>query len=444
MNTQQRKVRSDQKQSDGPVAVSSRRRFLKYAAGLSVAPLLGGESSAAFEPGKGPIFGTPPLEGVKAIRKLAAVTTTYYQYSHADDIITRFFEGYTLVGKHHQPPCQVLGLYVDQLGDPGKDLSRDLANKHGCTIYPTIAEAVTLGGDRLAVDGVLHIVEQGEYPFNEKGQHLYPRKQFFDQIVEVFRRSGRTVPVYVDKHFSYDRAAAHEMYRTSRDLCFPMMAGSSVPVAWRRPPLELPIGVRLDSALALAHGGIEAYGFHGLEALQCMVERRCGGETGVRAVQAFSGAQAWKAAHDGIWSRELLDAALAVIPGNKKQPGNVEEVDHDAVVYVVEYRDGFRAATYMSRRFTGEFGFAARICGQTKPVATWMELIKPERDHFSFLSANIEKMFVSGRPNYPVERTYLVTCVLAYLMDSLFEGGRRIETPDLAICYTPATDIYHG
>ena len=37
-----------------------------------------------------------------------------------------------------------------------------------------------------------------------------------------------------------------------------------------------------------------------------------------------------------------------------------------------------------------------------------------------------------------------VTGMLAYLMDSLFEGGRRIETPDLAICYRPATDIYHG
>ena len=444
MNEQQQPVRNDRKQFDVSAAASTRRKFLKQTAGLTVAPFLCSGAAAGFEPGKGPIFGTPPLEGVKTIRKLAAVTTTYYQYSHADDIITRFFEGYTLVGKHHQPPCQVLGLYVDQLGDPEKDLSRDLAKKHGCTIYPTIAEAVTLGGDRLAVDGVLHIVEQGEYPFNEKGQHLYPRKQFFDQIVEVFRRSGRSVPVYVDKFFSYDRAAAHEMYQTGRELCFPMMAGSSVPVAWRRPPLELPIGVRLDSALALAHGGIEAYGFHGLEALQCMVERRCGGETGVRAVQAFSGKAAWQAADDGTWSRELLDAALAVIPTNKKLAGKVEDADHDAVVFVVEYRDGFRGATYMSRRFTGEFGFAGRICGQSEPVATWMELIKPERDHFSFLSANIERMFVSGRPTYPVERTYLVTGVLAYLMDSLFEGGRRIETPDLAICYRPATDIYHG
>jgi hypothetical protein len=215
-------------------------------------------------------------------------------------------------------------------------------------------------------------------------------------------------------------------------------------VAWRRPPLEIPIGASFESAISVGFSGLESYGFHGLEALQCMVERRRGGEVGVQSVQALSGAAAWRAASEGVWDRSLLDAALSTIPAEKKKAGNVEELDHDAVVFTLEYRDGFRAATYMSRRFTGEFAFAARLKGRPDPVATWMELIKPERDHFSFLAANIEKMFVLGKPAYPVERTYLTTGILACLMDSLFEGGRRILTPDLAIQYTPASDIYHG
>ncbi|MBI3466288.1 MAG: hypothetical protein HY000_25010, partial [Planctomycetes bacterium] len=158
--------------------------------------------------------------------------------------------------------------------------------------------------------------------------------------------------------------------------------------------------------------------------------------------QALSGNAAWQAAADGLWDRSLLDAALAVIP--KKRPGKIDEVDHDAVVYLIEYRDGFRAATYMSRRYTSEFACAGRIRGKAEPAATWMELIKPERDHFSFLTANIEKMFVTGQAAYPVERTYLTTGILDYLMDSLFEHGKRIETPDLAISYRPATNVYHG
>ena len=42
-------------------------------------------------------------------------------------------------------------------------------------IYPTIAEALTLGGGKLAVDGVVLVGEHGNYPKNEKGQTKYPR-----------------------------------------------------------------------------------------------------------------------------------------------------------------------------------------------------------------------------------------------------------------------------
>ena len=70
-------------------------------------------------------------------------------------------------------------------------------------MYPTIAEALRCGGDKLAVDAVLSIVEHGEYPRNEKGQILYPRYEFFKQIVDVFEKDGRAVPVYNDKHLSW-------------------------------------------------------------------------------------------------------------------------------------------------------------------------------------------------------------------------------------------------
>jgi len=66
-----------------------------------------------------------------------------------------------------------------------------VAKAYKIALYPTIAEALCLGGKQLAVDAVLSIGEFGNYPVNAKGQREYPRKRFFDDIVDVFQRNGR-------------------------------------------------------------------------------------------------------------------------------------------------------------------------------------------------------------------------------------------------------------
>jgi hypothetical protein len=383
----------------------------------------------------------PPPEGAK--KRIAAITTAYFRYSHADDIITKFMEGYAVVGRTHLPHCAVVSLYVDQF--PETDIGRGLATRARIPLCGTVEEALTLGTDRLAVDGVLLVGEHGSYPFNSKGQQLYPRRRLFEEVVKVFVRSGRSVPVYNDKHFSYSWLDAQWMYRQSRTIGFPMMAGSSVPVAWREPPLAFRPGIALESALAVGFGGVEVYGFHVLELLQAFVERRRGGETGVRAVQCLEGPAAWDAADKGLWQPELLLAAMRPVPGLKdvpSDPGRLRQADPNAVVFLVDYSDGFRAAAYVSRILVREFAFAARVAQRSEPVSTWCILNKPQRDHFSFLCNHIEVMFRTCQPSYPVERTYLVTGILAALMDSRAAKGERIATPHLAeLGYTPAPEI---
>src|SRR5262249_30721828 len=147
------------------------------------------------------------------------------------------------------------------------DLSKELAQKHGFSLYPDVAGALTLGGKDLAVDGVLLIGEHGDYSYNEKGQKLYPRYELFQKIAAVFRRCGRGVPLFNDKHLSFDPVQALRMAGTARELGVPLMAGSSLPVTWRRPELELPLGCRLEEALVASRGELEIYGIHALEAL---------------------------------------------------------------------------------------------------------------------------------------------------------------------------------
>lgn len=400
---------------------------------ISRRDFLGQTAAAAllFPPAQGnELNPTRALPGSK--KKVAAIVTTYYRFSHADNIVTRFIEGYSIVGKSYPPPCHVASLFIDQVGDT--DIGRPIAKRWGVPTYKTIAEALTLGGDKLAVDGVLIVAEQGDYPDNDKGQKLYPRRQFFEQVVKVFRDSKRSVPVFSDKHLSYSWENAKWMYDQSRELGFPFMAGSSIPVTYRRPDLR-PKNVNWERALSLGYGHFEVYGFHTLEGLQVMMERRGDGETGVRAVQCLEGEDAWKAASAGLWDKSLLEAAIARCP--RTRPGKLEENDKNPIAYLIEYRDGLKAASYMSPRHVGEFAFAGKIKGQEEPASCWYELPKPQRDHFSFLVQHAAEMMLTGKATTPVERTLLTGGMLEALMDSRHQGHKRIETPHLDVKYRP-------
>src|SRR5947209_8578308 len=161
-------------------------------------------------------------------KKVAAVTTEYRKWSHADVILRNLLGGYPDGTK---PNLELVSLYTDQV--PKGDMSRDLAKKHGFKICDSIEEALTLGGKTLAVDGVLSIGEHGKYPENEKGQILYPRRKFFEEICKVFEETKKTVPVFNDKHLAATWDDAKWMYDRARKLFVPFMAGSSIPVTWR-------------------------------------------------------------------------------------------------------------------------------------------------------------------------------------------------------------------
>ena len=133
--------------------------------------------------------------------KVAAITTVWRKDSHADVLISKLIAGYDLEGEPVQPGVDVVSLYVDQF--PENDLGRRWTTRFGIPILGSVREALTLGGDTLAVDGVVIVGEHGEYPWNEKGQHLYPRRELFEQAIDVIRGTGRRVPIFNDKHFSY-------------------------------------------------------------------------------------------------------------------------------------------------------------------------------------------------------------------------------------------------
>ena len=186
------------------------------------------------------------VDSTKKLR-VAAIITEFTYRSHAHVILENFLEPYLFNGNKTESQMNIVSLYVDQF--PRRDMAREVAKTYGITIYPTIGDALRVGGERLAVDAVLSIAEHGKYVTNDKAQMEYPRKRFFDEIVAEFRRSGSTVPVYNDKHLSYRADWATEMVETARSMGFALMAGSSVPLAVRRPSLELPKDAKITEAV---------------------------------------------------------------------------------------------------------------------------------------------------------------------------------------------------
>lgn len=385
-----------------------------------------------------------PLLANESPKRIAMITTIYRYLSHGQHMGDRFLVGYPHNGAWHVPGAKIVSLYVDQ--KPEGDLSEARAKEFGFQVYPTIVETLRCGGKKLAVDAVLIIAEHGDYPTNNIGQKLYPRYEFFEQCVKVFEQDGRAVPVYNDKHLSYSFQKAQQMVSDSKRLGFPMVGGSSLPVTWRLPDVELPLECHIEEAVMVGENGDDdAMDFHALEGMQCMLERRKGGESGVRAVQWIEGEAVWQAG----WSKDLLVAALSrsdtplglTVKDGRTQDlvgsGQLQQLVKKPIAYVIEYRDGLRATMLNLRGALKDFNFAARVKGLGIVSTQFLLTPEPNVTYSACLMNKAEDMFVTGRSPYPIERTLLTSGITEACHKSYGAGGKRLETPYLSVSYQP-------
>jgi SAM-dependent methyltransferase len=367
-----------------------------------------------------------------APKPVAAIVTIYNKGSHSDVILGRILEGWKQDGGPG-PALKLVSLYVDQF--PADDIARAMAKKHSVPIFDTIDGAVGVGTNGLPVDGVLCIGEHGDYPWNDLGQHLYPRRRFLTEIAAALEKRGRVVPVFHDKHLGPAWDDAKWMYERAKELRIPIMAGSSLPVGYRKPDLEIPLGADIEAAVGIGYDGRDVYGFHALECLQCVVERRLGGETGVAWVEALEGEQVWKIVDADPKLAALFAAALEGVP---HVPVDRMRKDEGIALIRIGYRDGFTGHQFLMNVSASLTGVAVKLRGEDQPRVCHFEERPHERyPHFAWLTKAIERMVHTGRSPYPVERTYLTGGILDRALRSLADEGRRRDTPELAIAYAP-------
>jgi hypothetical protein len=364
-----------------------------------------------------------------APKRIAAIITEYRPNSHADVIVGKYLEGFNQDRQPPYPRSKVVSMFTEQV--PENDMSRDMSKKYNVPIFRTVVDALTLGGDTLAVDGILLIGEHGNYPMNDKEQKLYPRFEMFLKITDVFRQYKKSVPVFNDKHLSWNWRQAKRIVEISKELKFPMLAGSTAPVAWRIPAIDTPYGVAQKYAVAVSYSGLDIYGFHLMEALQSVVERRKGGETGVKSVQCLENEDCWSYMDKNEWVKRLFDEAVS--KSNTRKPGELKQIVKTPAAFIIEYNDGLQAAAFLMTGLVEDFTVAVDVVGQTAPFATLMNLQpgKPHH-HFGTLVKNIEIMFETGKAPYPVERTMLTSGMLDFLLESRLQDHKKLDTPQLA------------
>eukprot|EP01052_Picozoa_sp_SAG31_P040989 SAG31_NODE_6088_length_2176_cov_0.989408_1_plen_407_part_10 len=356
--------------------------------------------------------------------------------SHADWIVTKLIDGYWWNGAYCSSRVDVASIYIHQ--HDTSLLGQRVAKTNGIPIYKTVTEALTLGGKKLALDGVVIVAEHGEYATDLKGRWLLPRWWIYQQVVAVFEESNRSVPVFNDKHLSYNWADAKWMFDKSRELKFPLMGGSSIPLYYREPEIEIETDTPITRSIVLGGAGDEGGIFHAIDVLQCFVERRKGGESGVKSVQSIRGAEAWLWIGQNAWVGTLMESVAKKIG---LEPGHFQKVP-ETNVCAIEYNDGTLAAVIGA----GDVGwtYAGEITGSTEPIIVSMLGWAGPYDQYHASNAQphwITEMMVAKQEPYDAERLLLSTGITNYYMESNWESstysaiGRRVETPALNIKY---------
>ena len=364
-------------------------------------------------------------------KRVAILASAYAPRSHAQQMGDRILVGYPYAGAWHRPNLKLVSLHLRRptTGDLGADRSREF----DFPIYPSAAEALRAGGKDFAVDAVL--IFDGD-------------EQVFAECLDAFEFANRAVPVFHDLSLAPGFEKARRMVDSARRLRFPLLAGSSLPVTWRLPAIELPAACRIEETLVVGVGRSEGMDFHALDALGCMVERRAGGETGVKAVQLVEGDAVWKAGDEKRYSKELLIAALSRSDTplglsekdgrtqNLVESGELRVLAKDPAAYFIEYRDGLKASVLMLDGAVKDFNFAARLRGGESYSTQFLLTPEPNATHSACLMRKVEDMIANGIAPYPAERALLAGGILESGAASR-TGGRMLETPHLAVAYKP-------
>ncbi|WP_376769524.1 hypothetical protein [Paenibacillus plantarum] len=357
--------------------------------------------------------------------RVAVIVTEYRFNSHADVILGRLLGDFD-----YSPTIEVVSIYTDQV--PHNDMSRAEAKRCGVPIYSTIEETIELPFAEGGLDGVIIIAEHGDYPRDEKGRIHYPRRQMLEEVLKSLDKLQIRVPVFSDKHFSYNIEDTLWIYQQVKKRNLPFMAGSSIPHTPYVPPIADEQLITAEEWLVASYSNlVEAYGYHALEVLQSVAERRAGGETGIKSIQTLEGAEVWEAMEQGVWPEDMLLSCLAL--NSSKKIIHPSESNEPTYLIVIEYLDGTKGYVFQQENLESYWSFSLRNQQGIFAAKCESDDDRPFK-HFETLTQMIEQFIITGKEQFPIERVFMSSGMINYAIESLYQH-KKLETLELQIDY---------
>ena len=379
---------------------------------------------------------------MRTLRKIAFLLEEFSKPSPAQQLVDRFLAGYVTNGEFRRSPFESASAYVMLSSNP-PDLEQRI--KDFKLVVASRADQAVEGADAVIIAS------------RKPGALANER---FVQI--ALERAPQGGACFVHGALANSLERAQEFLSLARSRKIALLAGTPLCVTWRLPEVELPPATPLSEALIVVQANpspsqtsppappssLRGAELHALEGLLPVIERRRGGESGVRSIRFLEGKELWKAGDKGNWSWALLAAALSrshspqgdpVLDGRSQDLaglGLVPKLARNPRGWLLEHCDGLRSALLVLDGVVADFNFAVRAQDGSVVSAQLFRAPPPAEHHYSRLAAAIEDFFQTGQSPWPVERNLLIAGLLETFRQPSSRSGKRIETPGSNIVYS--------
>jgi len=365
----------------------------------------------------------PPL------RQIAFVLEDFALQTPAQQLLDRFLFGYRSNGAFHKPDG--LRVTVARAGDLQSPATvSDLLRTRAAEAQLQLAGLPTAVREADA----LVIVPRTDSPAPAAAH-----------VTATLTHARRGAACFVFGAIAPNLAAARTLATLAAARQVTLVAGTTLPTTWRLPQVDLPANAPVDEALIVVQGASPLAELHALDGLLPVLERRVGGERGVRQVKYLSDRELWRAANRREWSWPLLSAALsrsdspqgdAILDGRTQDLvglGLVPKLATDPRGWLLEHTDGVRTTLLALDGVVADFNFAVRLADGNSVSAQLFRAPTPAQEHYSRLAAVIEDFFRTGTPPWPASRGLLTAGLLDACRQSAAQPGVWLRTPELSL-----------